>query len=455
MNYPSDTPERQASYEESSFCINVENLKFDVIGQDDNNENIYQICKEDFPAFMHEWWHYIQDIAFVSAQNGFYLWLRDLARIQKYIVESSEENIHIPLPYDQYGELMNKDRIIFFENLGGDGDDGTIKKSAVIDCDPTYKDIVIKNNGQAFTIKSCLISVGGKEKCFGIYALQELNSFYLQKIAEAFFDGINFTIPADAAPTFPYHIGDKLFQYYDIKCDIRTKFIISTLCLDSLDAPYTFIEVLKKYKGQELNYNRDRSRLIKDICQLQNIEKIISAIDSWVKDYKEWTGDKGWAEPLKDAIQWYIQTLYEFQCAKEKYGKDIIALTVSYNLEGMTKLYSSAPAPLLKHGGMIKGSQNDSLHISKDTQKSFDSAMAIWSCRRIYEMLICRRKEKIKELSKCELYANCPYKEKIGKEYDCALSPISIVKNMKKAECPYALAEWMLGLWQKDVSIDI
>ena len=48
-----NTDENIASYEASSFAVNASNLQFDSNGM---------VVKEDFPAFVHEWWHYIQDV---------------------------------------------------------------------------------------------------------------------------------------------------------------------------------------------------------------------------------------------------------------------------------------------------------------------------------------------------------------------------------------------------------
>ena len=61
-----------ASYEVSSFAVDASRLQFDENGK---------VKVEDFPAFVHEWWHYIQDISTITGQNGFYLWLRDIIRM--------------------------------------------------------------------------------------------------------------------------------------------------------------------------------------------------------------------------------------------------------------------------------------------------------------------------------------------------------------------------------------
>ena len=76
--------ENKASYEVSSFIINASKIEFD------KNE---APIKEDFPAFVHEWWHYIQDTSTITGQNGFYLWLRDIVQMSN-ITCKGEGNYH-------------------------------------------------------------------------------------------------------------------------------------------------------------------------------------------------------------------------------------------------------------------------------------------------------------------------------------------------------------------------
>lgn len=53
------------SYEPLAFTVTVDNLEFDP--------TTGFVIQSDFAAFIHEWWHYIQDISTVTGQNGFYL----------------------------------------------------------------------------------------------------------------------------------------------------------------------------------------------------------------------------------------------------------------------------------------------------------------------------------------------------------------------------------------------
>lgn len=52
-----NTDKNIASYEASSFAVNASNLQFDSNGM---------VVKEDFPAFVHEWLHYIQDVTTIT-----------------------------------------------------------------------------------------------------------------------------------------------------------------------------------------------------------------------------------------------------------------------------------------------------------------------------------------------------------------------------------------------------
>ena len=105
--------ENLASYEASSFTVDASKLRFDENGK---------VVLADFPAFVHEWWHYVQDITTVTGQNGFYLWMRDIVRMINITCSGENKTIQVPLPRDQYGEEYNKYRR-FYNDFCGDGSD--------------------------------------------------------------------------------------------------------------------------------------------------------------------------------------------------------------------------------------------------------------------------------------------------------------------------------------------
>lgn len=90
------------SYEPLAFTVTLGKLEF--------NPMTGFVVQSDFSAFIHEWRHYIQDISTITGQNGFYLWLRDMARISKITCSKVGEEIHVLLNPDVYGEPMSNKR---------------------------------------------------------------------------------------------------------------------------------------------------------------------------------------------------------------------------------------------------------------------------------------------------------------------------------------------------------
>ena len=75
-----------ASYSPSKFSINITNLKYD-------GENIKA---ESFPAYIHEYCHYIQDITHISSIFGFSLWLRDIVNLTGVFSEGEKKLLKFP-----------------------------------------------------------------------------------------------------------------------------------------------------------------------------------------------------------------------------------------------------------------------------------------------------------------------------------------------------------------------
>ena len=135
---------------------------------------------EDFPAFVHEWWHYIQDISTITGQNGFYLWLRDIIRMTSITCSGEGKTIEIPMPTDKYEEVYNKYRRLY-NIFCGLKEDVYIKNAAIVG-EPTIEPNGIKIDGEERTFAKCEIPMNDDTHYFGLIALQELNAFYTQNL---------------------------------------------------------------------------------------------------------------------------------------------------------------------------------------------------------------------------------------------------------------------------------
>lgn len=442
--------DNHASYEASSFCVDVSKLAFD-----ENN----MITKEDFPAFVHEWWHYVQDMTTITGQNGFYLWMRDIVRMTSITCIGEGKTITLPLPRDQYEEVYSKYRRLYNifcgEKLERHIDNPVITEN------PSISPNGISFDGEAHTFAKCEVKVNGETFYFGLLVLQELNAYYAQKIAEGYVPGTTFNVPADSLPSFPYKMGDILFDYYGIKSDLRTRFMITSLVLDSLQAPAVFLFLLQELSGKTLDYGNDRDMIISTFIKVAESYSHTNseAIEEWCKDYPKWMDDPG-HQMLRESLIWYISMMGCIEKAKGQYGIDTFALSMSANNEFLKKIYGCFPAPLIKQGNEIKGQDiKDNKKLSVAAQHDFEYALVIWSHRRIYDLLRSQDRESFVKNSCCPLYngGNCPYlcKYKTDKSYDCSTAPWMVVKGETQALCPYSVAAHSMGLWQNELDIKL
>lgn len=440
--------ENLASYEVSSFTIDASNLHFD---------EKRMIVLEDFPAFVHEWWHYIQDITTISGQIGFYLWFRDVARMTKITCNSDKIKIHIPLTRDEFDEVYSKYRKLYNIFCGSKKD--VPIENAFITKEPEIDINGIAIDGEERKLAKCNIYINNCEYYFGLIALQELNAFYAQKIIEGRFPKVKFNINADDLPDFPYKVGDLLFDYYKIKADLKTKFIISTIVQDTLQAPAIFLLLLKELKGRNIDYANDREEILKMFYEIskQNSYPNSDAYQEWGKDYSNWLKDSS-HEKLREALCWYINRIYCAETLKDNHGLDTLPLSFVKGSETLKFLYSCFPAPLIKIDETILSQDiKDNEQLSKEAKTDYDNAIIIWAHRRVYDLLKSNNIEEFQKNSVCQLYndGKCDYLKnyKEDKRYDCKTAPWMVVKGETKALCPYAIAAHSMGIWQNDLEI--
>lgn len=440
--------ENKTSYEASAFVVDASKLEFADNGQ---------VKPEDFPAFVHEWWHYIQDITTITGQNGFYLWMRDIVRMTNITCNGVGKTITIPLTRDQHNEVYSKYRKLY-NIFCGEKVDRKIDNPEIKDL-PTIVPNGIFIDGEERTFAKCEVKINGETFYFGLIALQELNAFYAQKIAESYCTGIAFNVPADTLPEFPYQVGDMLFEYYNITCDIYTRFIITTRVLDTLQAPAVFLYLLEELRGKTLNYQKDRELILQTIDKVSKKHSYPNeaAITEWFKDYSNWINDEGHSM-LKTALSWYLTVIGVADKAKVSYGEDIFEHIFCCGINALSKLYETSPVPLIKYHEEVLGQKilgNDKMSLL--AQRDFENALVIWIHRRMYDLLRSETHEAFMKHSSCPIYndGKCQYikQYKEDKRYDCKMSPWMVVKGETKALCPYAVAAHSMGLWQNDLDV--
>lgn len=442
--------ENFTSYEASSFAMDASKMHFDKRGL---------VVPEDFPAFVHEWWHYVQDVTTITGQNGFYLWLRDLVRMTSITCSQEGGVIYIPLQKDQYDEVFSKYRKLY--NIFCGAKDDECIADAKITKDPIIEPNEISIDGEERKFAKCSVFINEKTKYFGLIALQELNAFYAQKIAENYLPSVEFTVKADSLPEFPYKVGDMLFNYFKIESDLRTRFIISTLVQDTLQAPAVFLCLLKELRGKTINYCKDRKEILKIFEQVAKKYSYPNeaAYEEWGKDYSNWLNDSSHMM-LRDSLAWYISIIGLAERLKRKHGYDTLPVAFSQGHQFLQIVYSCFPVPLIKIGEEILSQDiggNDPLSIA--AKRDYENALVIWSHRRIYDLLKSTNHEEAQKNATCPLYngGKCEYIKnyKENKTYDCKTAPWMVVKGEKQALCPYAIAAHSMGLWQNELEIHL
>lgn len=432
------------SYEPLAFTVTVDNLEFDP--------TTGFVVQSDFAAFIHEWWHYVQDISTVTGQNGVYMWLRDMARISKITCAKLGEEIHIPLAKDEYGEPISKFRKLYML-FCGDKEEFRIEQAAIT-AEPVINVFSLGLDGETRTLPDCRLNINGKEYLFRLVALQELNCYYAQKIAETFVQDKP-KIPADNLPEFPYKVGDILFDYYGIECDNRVKFLISYLCLDSIQAPAVFLKVVESLQGQKLSFDRDEQLIVKQVDKIAGTYSWSNddIYREWMKDYNNWMFDKG-RQYLAKSIEWFVAKIRQCDVFRYYEGKSFFVKVFSGNIKSLNQLYLCFPVPIFKQDGALLGSSMYGNNKAIDFGNEHEQALILRYHKRLFDLISVKEAEEVKDKAECDMFTHCPYRSKVNRDYDCKTAVWEVVQGETMAQCPYAIALHTMGLWQNRLIVD-
>lgn len=433
------------SYEPLAFTVTVDNLEFD--------KKTGFVVQSDFAALIHEWWHYVQDISTVTGQNGVYMWLRDMARISKITCAKVGEEIHIPLAKDEYGEPMSKFRKLYML-FCGEKEEYRIKQAAITE-KPEIKVFSLGLDGETRTLPDCRLSINGKEYLFRLIALQELNCFYAQKVAEGYVKDVP-KVPADSLPEFPYKVGDLLFDYYGIKCDDKVKFLISYLSLDSIQAPAIFLKVLESFKDETLAFDLDIERIEQRVGSIAATYSWSNddIYNEWMKDYSNWMFDKG-RQYLAKSIEWFVAKIRQCDAFRVCQGKSFFIRVFCGNIKSLNKLYLCFPVPIFKRNGVLLGSSMIGNNKTIDFGYEHEQALILRYHKRLFDLICINDAKEAIDKAECDIFSNCPYRQKVNRDYDCKTSVWEVVQGETKAQCPYAIALHTMGLWQNKLVVDI
>jgi len=437
-----------ASYKPGTFTIDISNFE--------KAQTMFH--EKDMPAFIHEYCHYIQDITTISSIFGFSLWFRDLVNLVNISSNGEGKTITIPFERDIHGERVNKFRS-FYSLYCGDG-------SCVLNIDFSnhklnrihfeIKDIDLDGNIQKLGVNEIELSGRTGKLRFGLIVLQEIHAYYSQKLAETKPSQSPPQIFADDLPSFPYKFGDFLFDNFEIVTDLETKFIISGLCLDTVQAPTIFLKVLEELKGSaiamvDIHY----LETVVEKCRLDCSYSNQDAFDNIIPDLQMWAASHGRVE-LTASLDWYLEKVMVAQEFKRMHSPLIFMNAFCMDWKTLGTIFMAFPAPVYFDNGILAGNLAKDDNQKKFFLEEFERASTFWAHRIIFDLLCSKDLKEVEQRCECPLLERCEIRLENDEEYTyiCKRSPWEIVKGKQEAPCIYGMAVHSMGLWQNDLEIN-
>lgn len=439
-----------ASYKPGTFSTDVSNLRM---------EGDFFV-QEDIPAFMHEYCHYIQDISTVSAIFGFSLLMRDIVALTQIFSDGEGREITIPLPLDANGQPINKFRRFYSMYCGNPQDvfDLDFRSNPFKKRSLKVEEIDLDGQKRKMAINLLQFENSSSHLQFGLIALQEIQAFYAQKQAEMRLGDLDFRVPTTSMKSYPYKLGEELFEHYKITTDIETKYILIDFCLDTVQAPTIFLDVLEKIQNSEYYFHSDKGEYIKSIVDECNSQCSYSkeiALENILPDLKMWAIDPT-RKYLSEALTWYVDKIELSSNLKKYVSPSMFSLSFCRNWESFVLFYKCFPSPVfIRSGVFYRHISEESNEFDSEFEVNFKEATTLWAHKVIYDFLTSRTGEEIRTNAVCPLYENCTIKEQIGREYTCKQAPWELIREESNLKCQYGMAAHSFGLWQNSLRLDI
>jgi len=441
--------ENYASYRPGTFTINAS--RFEV------GKNLFH--PRDMPAFFHEYCHYIQDVTTISAIFGFTLWLFDVVNLTRIFSDGEGKTIMLPLPPDEHGDPINKYRK-FYNLFCGDANDvhhidyQTIRFNRV---EFEIKPLDVGSWQPLVRFNRIIMDNRSQPLEFRLIALQEIHACYAQQITEHYYPDEDFPVAAADLPSYPYHFGDHLFEVYGVTIPLQAKFLLVGLCLDTVQAPTTFLLALELIKGQSFTTDQesvDRLIVVVEQARVNCSYATEDALEQILPDLENWANGPGRPE-FRVALEWYIMQI-EMSYKMKKDTPIIFHNLFCHGIGGLSDLYQLYPVPVFYNNGALDGNASP---VGETAQYniylfSFEAGSTFWALRELYDFLCARDIATLLEKSTCPLYEKCTVRPQLGEDYTCKSAPWEIVKNKVKAPCHYGLAAASMGLWQNSIGFD-
>ena len=418
---------------------------------------------KDMPAIVHEYSHYIQDISTISAIMGFSLWMRDVVNLTRIFSSGQDETIAIPLEKDQFGESIGKYRKYYNLYCGNPDDIFEIDYSLNPFSQHHFGTTEVDLDGEkhVFGVNEIEFSNRPGKIFFGLIALQEINAYYAQKLAELRPRNVELSIYADSLASYPYKFGDHIFDVYNINIDLPTKYVLIDLCLDTVQATSVFWKVLERLRGQSVTFfgsaASDLIGLVEE-CRVSCSFSTKDALENILPDIRHWAEAEG-REYLRSALGWYYQMIdgvYLFKSAG-RIERTFFSLPFAMDWQNFARFFQIYPFPVyFKNGALLGNTASDGNEDDNAVFKgNFEAASTFWAHRVLYDLLTVENIDQLKKRAHCPLFEGCTDKEALDEEYVCKTAPWEIVKGKITAPCLYGLAAHSFGLWQNTLDFRV
>jgi len=437
----------KSEYSPGKFSMDLTEVDWD-----ENNE----ITNETFPIYAHEYCHYIQDISTISGISGFYYKIIDLAELTKITCDSNGKIIKIPIEKDLEGYPIKKNKNLYAYYCGH-----VITLKDVFTFDPKVEETTeisignIKLNIPLFRLNS----QGHSDILVGTYALQESHAFYIQKLIETEINkdenkqSVDFKIPAESLPLYPYRFVDYLFDLFNLKATSEIKAYLIELCLDTFLPMVTLIKVLELLKENGMTTEKNEINNIVtyvlkslDFPPSKDIQNTITEfLNNLIEDNNR--------DYFRKGVTWYLDTINKMREIRNMRSYWIADALASYkHIKGFMSFYQ--PPFIIKNNQIVYLQNN--LEKPGLSQDVLDSVTALFLYMHIFSLVTEFKFEEFNKLVCCPLFQNCNLRKEIKSDYRCKTSPWKISEDHKEKGkvCFYRKALIELGFEQNQIEVD-
>jgi hypothetical protein len=304
-----------------------------------------------------------------------------------------------------------------------------------------------------------LFTSGHPEILVVTYALQEAHAYYIQKIIESDIKenfnkkDIEFKIPTDSLPRFPYKFADFLFDSYNIQASDKTKAYILELCLDTFVPMVSLIKVLETLK--ENGKITDKNELYQLILRALLTFNIPQAVDiqNTISDFLNALIEDVNRDYFRKGMTWYLEMIDIMRKLRNKRAYWIPDSLSSYtHIRGFMNLY---PPPIILINDQISYFKDHFGKPSGFTADVLDSVTILFLYMHIFSLVTEINQSEFNKLVNCPLYENCQIRKDIQTDYICKTAPWKIAEYHKEKGkvCFYRKALMELGLDQNKIDV--